>query len=111
MDYLDRYRDIMESVLIEQTKVPYSHGEIALETVFDRKNDRYLLMLVGWKKDGRVHGCLVHLDFINGKIWIQRDGTEEGIASDLERAGIPKEHIVLGFRRPEIRKYTEYAAA
>ncbi len=48
---------------------------------------------------------------VYGKIWIQRDGTEEGIAADLERAGIPKEHIVLGFRPPELRPYTGYAVA
>lgn len=51
------------------------------------------------------------MDLIDGKIWIQRDGTEEGIAADLERAGIPKEHIVLGFRPPELRPYTGYAVA
>jgi XisI protein len=51
-------------------------------------------MDVGWDKDRRVHGCLVHIDLIDGKIWIQRDGTEDGIAADLERAGIPKEDIV-----------------
>ncbi len=111
MDSIEKYRDIVEAVLKEQTKIPYAHGEISFETVFDRSNDRYLLMLVGWKADGRVHGCLVHLDIINGKVWIQRDGTEEGIAADLERAGIPKDHIVLAFRRPDVRQYTDYAAA
>lgn len=48
---------------------------------------------------------------IDGKIWIQRDGTEEGIAADLERAGIAKDQIVLGFRSPEVRPYTGYAVA
>ncbi len=111
MDSIEKYRSIIEAVLKEQTKVPYAHGEISFETVFDRPNDRYLLMLVGWKKDGRVHGCLIHLDIINGKVWIQRDGTEEGIAADLERAGIPRDRMVLAFRRPEVRQYTDYAAA
>ncbi|MCE2401184.1 XisI protein [Candidatus Poribacteria bacterium] len=39
---------------------------------------------------------------------IQQDNTE-GIAPELERFGIPKEHIVLGFRSPDIRQYTGYA--
>ena len=43
--------------------------------------------------------------------WIQQDGTEDGIATDLMVAGIPKERIVLGFKRPESRKYTEFAVA
>ena len=110
MDSLDQYRDIIEAALIEQTRVPFSDPEIELEPIFDRKHDRYLLMLVGWKKDeDRVHGCLVHLDIINGKIWIQRDGTEDGIATALEAAGVPKDHIVLAFRPLELRKYSEYA--
>jgi hypothetical protein len=66
---------------------------------------------VGWDGERRIHGCLVHVDLIDGKIWIQWDGTEESIAADLERAGIPKEHIVLGFRPPELRLYTGYAVA
>ncbi|MUL38470.1 hypothetical protein BWI75_19605 [Gloeocapsopsis sp. AAB1 = 1H9] len=44
-------------------------------------------------------------------MWIQRDGIEAGIAADLEEAGIPKKHIVLGFRPPEVQKHTGYAVA
>lgn len=58
-----------------------------------------------------MHSCLVHIDIIGGKLWIQRDGTEKGIAADLERAGVLKEHIVLGFRSPEVRPHTDYAVA
>jgi hypothetical protein len=43
-------------------------------------------------------------------VWIQYDGTEEGIAGDMLEAEIPKEAIVLGFRPPEVRKYTGFAA-
>ena len=43
------------------------------------------------------------------KIWIQRDGTEDGIATDLEAAGVPKSDIVLAFHPQRLRKYTEYA--
>jgi hypothetical protein len=67
-------------------------------------------MVVGWDKR-RVHGCLVHVDLINGKFWIQRDGTEDGIATDLEAAGVPKQHIVLAWHRPEIRRDSGYAVA
>jgi hypothetical protein len=111
MDTLDLYRQIVERTLTEYAKVPYAYGEIQTETVFDRAKDRYLLVNVGWDSDRRVHGCLVHIDIVNDKVWIQRDGTEEGIAAELERAGIPREHIVLGFRPPDVRPYTEYAVA
>ncbi|WP_375471996.1 XisI protein [uncultured Nostoc sp.] len=113
MDYtkLDDYRQVIETILSEYASLPYSYANIQSEVVFDRSRDRYLWMDLGWDDDRRIHGCLVHIDLIDGKIWIQRDGTEEGIAADLERAGIPKEHIVLGFRPPELRPYTGYAVA
>jgi hypothetical protein len=113
MDYtkLDHYRQVIETILSEYASLPYSYANIQSEVVFDRSRDRYLWMDIGWDRDRRIHGCLVHIDLIDGKIWIQRDGTEEGIAADLERAGIPKEHIVLGFRPPELRPYTGYAVA
>jgi len=113
MDYtkLDHYRQVIETILSEYASLPYSYANIQSEVVFDRNRDRYLWMDIGWDSDRRIHGCLVHIDLIDGKIWIQRDGTEEGIAADLERAGIPKEHIVLGFRPPELRPYTGYAVA
>src|SRR5262249_531106 len=108
---VDRYREIIERLLVEYVKIPYAYGEIETETVFDRKGDHYLLVNVGWDNNRRVHGCLVHIDLIDGKVWIQRDGTEDGVATGLENAGVPKSHIVLGFRPPEIRQYTDYAVA
>ena len=98
---LTRHREKIEEVLRECARVPYSHGDIRRETVFDRDSDRYILMLVGWDGIRRVHGCLVHVDIIEGKIWIQRDGTEYGIARELLDAGVPREDIVLAFRPPD----------
>jgi len=68
-------------------------------------------MLVGWQGIRRVHGCLVHVDIIDGKLWIQRDGTEHGIALDLLEAGVPGEQIVLAFRPPELRSFGALASA
>ncbi|MFN8487831.1 MAG: XisI protein [Caldilineaceae bacterium] len=110
MDSVAKYREIIEHVLKEYAQIPYAYGDIQSQTIFDRENDHYLLVNLGWDKR-RVHGCLVHVDLIDGKFWIQRDGTEAGIATELEAAGVPKEHIVLAFRSPEIRQYTDYAVA
>ncbi len=109
MDRIVTYRLIIQKILTEHTNIPYSYGDIHSQTIFDKDNDHYLLMLIGYEDVKRVHGCLVHIDIIDGKIWVQRDGMEEGIVSELLNAGIPKEHIVLGFRSPEMRKYTEFA--
>jgi len=111
MDILNNYRQLIRKVLSEYAKIPYAYGDIKIEPVFDREADRYLLMILGRENGRRVHGCLVHIEIINGKIWIQRDGTERGIANELVEAGVPKDHIVLGFRSAEVRKHTEFAVA
>ncbi len=110
MDTIETYRQTIERVLTEYARIPYAYGDIQSQTVFDRAGDHYLLVNVGWDKR-RVHGCLIHVDIIDGKVWVQRDGTEDGIATELEAAGIPKQSIVLGFRSPEVRKHTGYAVA
>ncbi|MEM9542036.1 MAG: XisI protein [Cyanobacteria bacterium P01_E01_bin.42] len=117
MDTLSTYRELIQNIIISHTEVPYE-DDVALETIFDRQQDRYLLMLVGREKINhrstatkRVHGCLIHVDIIDGKIWIQRDGTEEGVASELLNAGVPKDKIVLAFYDPEIRKEMGFAVA
>jgi len=110
MDRIAKYRQAVTEILSGHTKVPYACGDIQTETVFDRESDRYLLIIHGRENERRVHGCLIHVDIINGKFWIHRDGTERGIANELVSYGIPKEHIVLGFRSPETRKHTEFAA-
>ncbi len=112
MDKLEKYRNIIEKILTEHAALPYSYGEIKSQTVFDRNNDQYLLVDVGWNnKRFRVHGALVHVEIIGEKFWIQYDGIEGGVATDLEAAGVPKSDIVLAFHAPELRRYTEYAVA
>ena len=111
MDKLKNYRHIVEKVINEYAAIPYAFGDIESRTMFDREKDSYLLYSVGWNSRGRVHGINIHVDIIGGKIWIQHDGTEDGIATDLEREGVPKTDIVLAFHAPELRKYTEYAVA
>jgi hypothetical protein len=51
----------------------------------------------------------VHVDLIDGKFWIQRDGTERGIAQELLDTGVPKDRIVLAFRSPAKRQLTDFA--
>jgi XisI protein len=107
---LGSYRSIFEQVLMEQvlmdySKYPYAYGQIERQLVFDRSRDQCLLMSVGWEKQ-RVHGSLIHIDLIDGECWIQRAGTETGIAHELEATGVPKNRIVLAFRPPEMRPQT-----
>lgn len=111
MGELSRYRTIIEEAVQAYAQVPYAYGDIQSKVALDRKNDQYLLVNVGWDNGLRVHGCLIHIEIIDEKIWIQRDGTEEGIARTLVEAGIPKDRIVLAFQAVERRQFTGYAVA
>lgn len=111
MDTRATDRDVIEKVLAEYAAVPYAHGQVETQTVFDRTSDHYLLMIVGQDGKRRVHGCLVHIDIQGDKILIQRDGTEHGIAPELVREGIAPERIVLAFHHAGARPYSEFLAA
>jgi hypothetical protein len=108
MDKLERYRDIIEQVLKRHV---YSFPNVSDKAIFDRQSDSYLILRQGWEGPKRIQSIVVHLEIINGKIWIQEDWIEHGIAADLEAAGIPKSDIVLGFQPPYVRPFTDYAAA
>ena len=96
-------------VLGKNGEIPYAYGKIKTETIFDQEKGQFLLVTTGWENNKRVHGCLVHIELIGDKLWIQRDGTEYGIANELLEAGISKENIILGFHPEHIRKYTDFA--
>lgn len=111
MDPLSTWRDTIERILTAHTVVPYANADARTEAVFDRARDRYLLVDLGWRGSERIHGALVHIDITpDGRLWIQYDGTEYGVANELVEAGIPQDRIVLGFKPPEVRPYTGFAA-
>jgi hypothetical protein len=84
---------------------------VQVELVFDRERNLYLLIEVGWEKSQRIYGTLLHLAILNDRIWIQQDGTEEGIAEELVAAGIPEKQIVLAYKSEERRRLTRFAIA
>lgn len=110
MDSIDAWRDAVERILAAHAAIPYANVAARTEVVFDRARDRYLLVDVGWRGAQRVHGTLVHVDIAEGRIWIQYDGTEEGVANELVEAGIPREKIVLAFQPPAVRELSGFAA-
>ena len=109
MDRIEKYREIVKRIITDYARYKPSHGEIEGEIVFDPQRDHYELMRVGWHDVRRVHSSLIHMDIIDGKVWIQYDGTEDGIADELVEAGIPPQQIVLAFHQREARKYTGFA--
>jgi XisI protein len=111
MDDLEFYRQTIETILRRYAEIPYSHGEIEQNLIIDSDRNHFMLFDVGWQQQRRIHGCITHVQIIGNKIWIQRDGIEDGITDELVEAGIPKDKIVLGFQPPKIRPHTGYALA
>ncbi len=112
MDTREQYQQIIEQILLPYAQRRYSGADITNEAVFDRERGHFLIASVGWQGYRCVQGNLLHVDLIGDKVWIQGDGTEDGLADELEAAGIPRNHIVLAFHRPEDRALLpEYALA
>jgi ketopantoate reductase len=103
------YAEIVKRIIREYAEIKPSLGDVEVETIFDDESGHYELMYAGWHDRQRIHGSMLHVDIRGGKVWIQHDGTEQGIAGDLVDAGIPKDHIVLAFHPPEKRKHTTFA--
>jgi hypothetical protein len=109
MDKLSHYCSCIRNILHRyETHVP-CYGEIEIQLIEDTEHDHYQVYTVGWHNNRRIHGCTLHIDIKDGKIWIQHNGTEDRIAEELVDSGVPKEDIVLGFHAPYRRQFTDYA--
>jgi hypothetical protein len=111
MAKLEQYRTFVKQLIKQYGAYKPSYGDIDVETVFDTEHDHYELINVGWHEHQRIRGAVLHIDIKNGKIWIQHDGTERGVANDLVEWGVPKEDIVLAFHAPYRRQYTGFAVS
>ena len=112
MEKLHRYRALVQQLVAEHASYTPSHGEIEPVAVCDEAHDRYLLLDIGWDGPRRVHGVILHLALIDGKIWVEHDGTPPpGAGVALIEAGVPREDIVLAFQPPRVRAASGSAVA
>jgi hypothetical protein len=111
MDDVSNYRKLIRALIQKYAQFHPARGDIQIEVILDEPQDHYELIYSGWNGPYRIHGSVLHLDIRDGKIWIQHDGTEAGIAEELVQAGVPRERIVLAFKPPDIRPHTGFAIA
>jgi XisI protein len=113
MDKLTEYPKLIKHILDEYIELSNRHPNPDIETflIVDEAKSHYIWMNLGWQNGERVTGMTVYVRVRNGKFWIEEDWTEDGVAIDLVRAGVPKEDIVLAFHEPKMRQYTEFAVA
>ena len=76
MEKLDKYRNSIVEIMQKYTSAIPACGDIEVQTIFDRENDYYQIINVGWQNDRRIYGCSLHIDIKNNKVWIQHNGTE-----------------------------------
>jgi hypothetical protein len=111
MAKVDTYRQYIQEAIERYAGQPSAYGDVETQVVFDTERDHYQLVHAGWHQNRRMYGCILHVDLKDGKIWIQHDGTEIGIANELVAMGVPKEDIVLAFQAPYKRPYTGFGVS
>jgi hypothetical protein len=89
MDQLECYRQIVRRLVEEYASYKPANGQIETEAIVDPKRDHYEVMHVGWDGVRRIHGTVVHIDIIDGKVWVQYDGTNRPVAEELVAAAFP----------------------
>lgn len=113
MDKLAHYREIIKHILRAHIATANRQPQPDIERfmIADENRDHYFLFSLGWSADKRIRNFSIYVRIKDGKFWIEHDMTEDGIATELLEAGVPGRDIVLAFHAPELRQYTEFAAA
>jgi hypothetical protein len=106
-----RFRAAIKKVILEYADEQPINPEVITEVVMDEERGHYEVIAIGWRGNKRVHHTIIHIDLISDKVWLQHDGTDRVIADELVAAGIPPQSLVLGFRHPRVRAFTDFAVA
>jgi hypothetical protein len=81
------------------------------KVIADVKNNSFQLLRIGWEKEKFIFSVVFHFDIIDGKVWFQRNITENEVVDELVELGIPPNDIILGFQPPYARQFTGLAVA
>jgi XisI protein len=78
MERIEQYRQFIRQLLTSHaTPEQNSDSDVECQLVFDTEQDHYQILDVGWEGYKRIYNCFIHLDIKDGKIWIQRNMTED----------------------------------
>jgi hypothetical protein len=108
---IKKYQKAILSILEDYAKIHYENVDGENQLIADKENHRYQVVTIGWQGTKFIHDCPIHMDIINGKIWVQRNNTEIDLGVILKEQGVPKSDIVIGFLSPKMREYSDYALA
>jgi hypothetical protein len=102
--------DYLESLARSRNELPTATLEY--QVIADTKRNHFQLTRLGWHERKYSFLVLMHLDIKgDAKVWLQLNNTEILVGEELEKRGIPKAEIVIGFKPEYMRPHTGYAAA
>ena len=112
MDRIECYRSLIIKAITESYHYRFPPTESQLDTLFlcDEKQNLFMLYQAGWMGQKPINSVIIMARIKEGKIWIEEDWTEEGIATDLLRWGVLPSDIVLAFHQPNLRPEPELLA-
>ena len=111
MDRVEFYKSLVRKVICDYAaQIPELKG-VDQKIIFQEELGYYALLHNGWHEEDRVYGNIIHLEVKNGKIYIQHDGTEDGITDFFLDNGVPSKEIVIQRHPPDCRHLTEFAVS
>lgn len=81
------------------------------QAITDLIHNQFQLIQIGWLREKFHFRVLLHFSIHpeTGNIWVQQNNTEIELDKELGALGVPKHHLVLGFRPADLRALSEYA--
>jgi XisI protein len=111
LDNLEQYRQIIRRIVCDHVEFATPDDQVETLSICDDANGHYMLVETGWQYPRRIYNVVFHVRLKDGKVLIEQDWTEGGIARELLSAGVPADAIELRFQPPELRLHIELAAA
>lgn len=111
MDKISLYQSIIKAYFQECLSYISGNNNSLWNVIIDTEQANFLLLSSGWQKGRHIHFIALHIEIIADKVWIQCNGTEWQVATELIERGIVTSDIVLGFVAPNLREYTKFAGA
>ena len=111
MDRTERYRALIKELLTEVAEYTPPTENIRTDICFDDERGHYQIYYIGWENDERILDVIMHMDLIDGKIWVQENATDIGLNEIFFRSGVLYEDIVYGTEPPYVRERMRMVAA
>jgi hypothetical protein len=113
MDKLETYKNLIRQITLRYVDLfrDEANSDVQEIAICDDEQGHYQWLSVGWENGKRAFYIQLYVRLHDGKIWIEKDTTEEGIANMLVSEGVPHSDIVLAFHSPKMREFTDFAAA